>query len=202
MSFAADLSNKFELVDRHAVEKRRGVEEFIQLLRERALHEEAYAKGLERIGNHPFFVATQGTLAHAVSAMKNDSLNKAMQAKMLAENVNNDLIESLRGLVKAQTQAIKKSSTEGKRLTKDLDQLRDKHNKAYARYWKACKDSEDLTLVLEAQRDMPADKRTKAISKLVLLKKEVDDSVKQYQNSIEAYNAFRRHYDELMVHRT
>lgn len=199
MSFAADLSSKFELVDRHAIDKRKGVEEFIQLLRERALHEEAYAKGLERIGNHPFFVATQGTLAHAISAMKNDSLNKAMQAKMLAENINNDLIETLRALLKTQTQTIKKSSTEGKRLTKDLEQLREKHNRAYARYWKACKDSEELTILLEAQRDMPTDKRTKAISKLVLLKKEVDESVRQYQSSIEGYNVFRRHYDELMV---
>ena len=199
MSFATELTNKFDVVDRHAAEKRKGVEEFIQLLRERALHEEAYAKGLERIGNHSFFVTTQGTLAHAVSAMKNDSLNKAMQAKLLAENVNSDLVESLRTLIKSQALSIKKSSSEGRRLTKDLEQLRDRHQKAYSRYWKACKDSEDLTILLESQRDMPTDKRAKALSKLVLLKKEVDESVRQYQNSIEAYNGFRKHHDELMV---
>jgi len=199
MSFATQLTNQFDLVDRHATEKRKGVEEFMQLLRERALHEESYAKGLERIGNHSFFVATQGTLAHAVSAMKNDSLNKAMQAKLLAENVNSDLVESLRTLVRSQVQSIKKSSTEGRRLTKDIEQLRDRHNKAYSRYWKACKDLEDLTVLLESQRDMPPERRVKAISKLVLLKKEVDESLRQYQNSIEAYNGFRKHYDELMV---
>ncbi len=55
MSFATELANKFDLVDCDAAEKRKGVEEFIQLLRERALHKEAYAKGLERIGNHSFF---------------------------------------------------------------------------------------------------------------------------------------------------
>ena len=199
MSFATELTSKFDLVDRHSVEKRKSVEEFIQLLRERAFHEETYAKGLDRIGNHTYFVATQGTLAHAISAMKNDCLNKSMQAKLLAENIHSDLVESLKTLVKAQTQAIKKSSTEGKRLNKDLESLRDKHNKAYARYWRACKDSEELTILLEEQRDMPAERRVKALSKLVMMKKEVDESVRQYQNSIEAYNIFRKHYDELMV---
>ncbi len=75
-----------------------------------------------------------------------------------------------------------------------MEQLRDQHQKAY---WKACKDSEDLTILLESH--MPTDKRAKALSKLVLLKKEVDESVRQYQNSIEAYNGFRKHHDELMV---
>lgn len=197
MSFA-ELSGKFEAVDQHCTERQKGVQEFIHLLRERAMYEETYANGLDRVGNHAYSVTMQGSLARAVSAMKNHCLNKAMQARLLYESIKNDLAEPLQGLLKTQMASIKKPSTEGRKLTKDLEQLRDKHNKAYSKYWKACKDCEDLTVLLEAQRDMPQDRRSKALSKLVAQKKEVDDCLRLYQNSIEAYNASKRHYDQLM----
>jgi len=197
MSFA-ELSSKFEAVDQHCAERQKGVQEFIHLLRERAMYEETYANGLDRVGNHAYSVTMQGSLARAVSAMKNHCLNKAMQARLLYESIKNDLAEPLQGLLKTQVASIKKPSTEGRKLTKDLELLRDKHNKAYSKYWKACKDCEDLTVLLEAQRDMPQDRRSKALSKLVTQKKEVDDCLRLYRSSIEAYNASKQHYDQLM----
>lgn len=197
MSFT-ELSSKFEAVDLHCAERLRGVQEFIHLLRERAMYEETYSNGLERVGSHAYSATTQGSLARAVSAMKNHCLNKAMQAKLLYESIKNDLAEPLQGLLKAQMTSIKKPSTEGRKLAKDLEQLRDKHNKAYAKYWKACKDCEDLTVLLEGQRDMPQDRRSKALNKLVAQKKEVDECLRQYQSSIQAYNASKQHYDVLM----
>ena len=197
MSFEV-LSNKFEIVDQHAIGRLKGVQEFIHILRERAMYEETYANGLERVSKHTYSVTALGSLARAVSAMKNHCLNKAMQAKLLYESINSDLADSLQSTLKSQMAAIKKPALEGKKLTKDLDQLRDKHNKAYSKYWKACKDCEDLTVLLETQRDMTPDRRNKALSKLVTLKKEVDDALKQYQNSIEAYNSSKQHFDILM----
>ena len=88
MSFAEHLPGRFDLVHRYSEETQRGTEQFIQVLRERALLEETYARGLERISSHTSPLSTRGSLAEAINALKSDSLNKAAQAKMLAEKYN------------------------------------------------------------------------------------------------------------------
>mmetsp|Transcript_27525 Transcript_27525/g.49625 ORF Transcript_27525/g.49625 Transcript_27525/m.49625 type:complete len:644 (-) Transcript_27525:1369-3300(-) len=197
MSFATDLWGCFEFVNTHSLERRKGTEELMHFFKELASSEEAYAKGLERVGTHPHMVTTQGTLAHAVAAFKQDCIKRATHSKTLAENITKDLVESLREMLKNQAFSIKKFSAEGKSLEKQRGTLLSQLEKCRLRYMKACSDNEQITYLLES--GMTADKRTKLISRLVSSKKELDESVIAYQSSVEASNTFKERYDGMMA---
>jgi hypothetical protein len=200
MSFAADLWGCFEFVNTHSLERRKGTEELMHFFTQLAACEEAYAKGLERIGSHPYLVTTQGTLAHSVAAFKQDCSKRAFHSKALAENITKDLVETLREMLKAQAFSIKKFSAEGKSLEKQRSTLDSQLEKSKLRYMKACSETEQVTYLLES--GMTADKRTKLINRLVTSKKELDESVHAYQGCIEAANAFKERYDAMMVKAT
>jgi hypothetical protein len=70
MSFAKDLWDELDLLDKHSLTQRKSAEEFLQLLRERALHEVFYERGLERIALHRDMTPTTETLSPAIAAMK------------------------------------------------------------------------------------------------------------------------------------
>ncbi|CAG9321953.1 unnamed protein product [Blepharisma stoltei] len=197
MSFRENLHDQFELVHNHCLHRRKGGEEFIQLLKERAQHEESYARGLERLGNHPYFVTSQGTLSHAISAMKNDNLNKAMQAKILAESITNDLVEPFKELLRNQGNTLKKASAEGKKLEKDKAMLKERVEKSKGRYVRACMECEQLTILLE--QPIPQVKREKLVQRLILSKKEVEDSMKQNIEAVNAYNSYQTRYCDMMA---
>lgn len=198
MSFRDNLHDRFELVHNHCLSRRKGGEEFVQLLKERAQHEETYARGLEKIGNHPYFVTSQGTLSHAISAYKNDNLNKAMQAKILAENITNDLVEPFKDLLRHQGNTLKKASTEGKKLEKDKGLLGERIEKSKSRYIKACMECEQLTVLLE-QPNVPQIKREKLVQRLIVSKKEVEESMKQNVEAINAWNSYQNRYCDMMA---
>lgn len=49
MNFSETLVDKFEEVHRFSQEKKKTTEDFLNLLKERALYEEMYSKGLNKI---------------------------------------------------------------------------------------------------------------------------------------------------------
>lgn len=200
MSFAVDLWGNFEFVNSHSLERRKGAEEMMYFYKELAACEEAYAKGLERIGSHPYLVTTQGTLAHAVVALKQDCLKRALHSKHLAESITKTLVETLREMLKVQAASIKKFSSEGKSLEKQFSNCTSQLEKSRLRYMKACSDTEQVTYLLES--GMTADKRTKLLNRLVASKKELTESIASYQANIEGSNAFKERYDGMMVNAT
>jgi hypothetical protein len=196
MSFALQLWDNFDLVNSHSNDRRRSGEDYLAILRDLAGQYEIFARGMDKIGTHSFFAASQGTLFHGISALKNDCLNKAMQSRILAESIINDLIEPMRELLRNQNLVIKKTSAEGKKLEKDHSLLIDRYDKARSRYIRACQECEQVIIALEYS--MPQDKRQKLLSRLVSCKKEVDISLKQYQDAIETGNKFRERYQSMM----
>lgn len=196
MSFAVNLHDCFEMVHQHSIQRRKGANEFIQLMEEKALVEEHYAKGLERIGNNQVFVTTQGTLSHGILAMKNDALNRAMQAKILAENIVKDVAEPLKELLKTQARTLAKTHTEGKKSEKERQDLVEKHDKFKAKYMRACKEYETLTF----QMDTPQInvRREKSLQRIVQVKQEIDESLKGYKESIVQHNLFKDKYTDFM----
>ncbi|CAG9319027.1 unnamed protein product [Blepharisma stoltei] len=197
MSFSESLHDKFDIVHKHALEGRKGGEEFIQLLRERVLLEEAYSKGLDRLGTHPFRVATKGTLSHAIEAMKGDCLNRASQSKSYIDNVTSDLIDPLKDLLNTQRLSIKKMSTEGKRLEKEKLLMQDKIEKSHSKYIKACAECEQLTVQLDQPSSIT--RSGKLIQKLYTAKQELDSSLIQHVESIDSFNEFYPKYCDTMA---
>lgn len=200
MSFATDLRGCFKLIDAHSQDQRKGTDELAYFFKELTAYEEAYAKGLDRIGSHAYSVTTSGTLAHSVAAFKQDCLRRAGNSRQLAENLTTDLIESLKEMLKTQAVSIKKSSGEGKTLEKQRVTLLNQLEKSRLRYIKACSDTEQITYSLET--GMPNDKRMKLTSRLVASKKELDDSITAYQGCVESANLFKERYDVSMVRTT
>ena len=196
MSFSENLHDCFDMVHQHSIQRRKGATEFIQLMEEKALLEETYAKGLEKLGKNQFFVTAQGTLSHAILAMKNDSLNKAMQARILAENILADLAEPIQELLKNQAKILLKTHTEGKKSEKERQGLIDKHDRFKSRYMKACKEYELFTFQLETPQIVP--RREKILQRLVQVKQEIDESLKGYKESIIQHNDYKDKYTDFM----
>lgn len=196
MSFAENLHDCFELVHSHSVSRRKGTAELISFLEEKASVEESYAKGLERLAKSPYFIASQGTLAHAISALKNDSLNRAAQARILSENIVKDLVEPLKDLLSTQVKTLSKTHTEGKRSEKERQDLVDKLEKFKSRYFKACKESEFLTVQLESPQNTT--RRDKMMQRLMQLKQEIEENLKSYKDSISEHNLYKDKFTDFM----
>lgn len=197
LSFSVDLFHNFEAVYQHSISRRKGGDEFISLLKDRADQEETYAKGLEKIGNHPYFGSKQGTLSQAISAMKNDSLNKAMQSRILYDNITHDLIDSFKELLKIQTNSIKLNMTQGKKLEKERLETIEKLDRSKMKYWKSCSDCEQRTIAIEAAD--PGPKRDKQIGKLLETKNAIDRNLKRYLVALATYNEFSGKYNPEMT---
>jgi len=193
MNFAVDLKERFDLVYRHFEDSNRDAEQVVQILRERALLEETYASGLERLAGR--LPSVQGTLLQALGALNADSLNRAAQARTLAEAVSNDLAEPLVQFLKAQRRSMKPVYEEGRRLQGNLAATSARHTEAYARYWQACHEAEEALVQLETQKDA-----SKWKAKLPMLRREVDESQRFYQTSIAEYNQARDRYDQAIGH--
>jgi hypothetical protein len=198
MSFSDLLWDNFEVVNRHALDHRKGTEDLLQVFKDIASLYDAFGRGMEKISTSSYIVTTtEGSLSHAVASLKTDCVNKADQAKILVESINNDLIEPLRDLLKNQNNNIKKPTTEGKKVEKEMQGYAEKLEKSKARYYKACEECEQLTIVLENK--LNKEKRLKLMAKLVAVKREVEASLKLYQESLAASNAYRERYKSLMM---
>lgn len=196
MSFSEDLHDRFELIHNHSVSRRKGVTELISYLEEKASVEDTYARGLERIVKSPYFITNQGTLAHAILALKNDSLNRAMQARILSENIIKDLIDPLRDLLSNQVKTLSKTHPEGKKSENKRQELIERFEKFKSRYMRACKESEMLTVQLESPQTQA--RRDKIMQRLVVLKQDIDESLKGYKESLAQHNEYKEKYTDFM----
>lgn len=196
MSFAENLHDCFDLVHSHSVSRRKGLTELISFLEEKASLEESYARGLEKLVKSPYFIATQGTLSHGILALKNDSLNRAMQARILSENITKDLVDPLKELLSNQVKTLNKTHTEGKRSEKERRDLVEKCEKFKGRYYKACKESEFLTIQLESPQN--AARRDKMMHRLMQLKPEIEENLKCYKDSIQEHNTYKDKFTDFM----
>lgn len=197
MSIPDDLHLGLDFAQRHAQERRKGAEELIQLLRERASHESFYAQGLERIGTHPYAVASSGALAKAVKALKEHCVVRAAQAKRLSETILTDLVDPLKDLLKSQVIANKTQENLLFRSLKDLRCCKDQVVTARSDYEQQFKAIEDLVVQIESAGS-PVEKK-----KMLSLQTEdwnwsMEKATKAYREAVKKYNGcLVEHQDEL-----
>lgn len=184
----------FQIMHQHSLQRRRAGEDFIQLLRERAMHEEFYAKGLERIGNHSYFLINHGSLSDVVRAIKLESIERSKQAKLFAENIIKNIAEPYGDLLKHQALNIKKINAEGHSLEKEKDILIERNQTTKERYLKACGDYEQLAVQMEQEQKLG--KVEKLVQRLVVCRREVDNSLKIYIESVDSLNRYYDQYTE------
>lgn len=175
-------------------------EEFLQILRERVLHEVFYARGLERIVTHKFDAPPSSTLAPAIAAMKQCCEVRKASSLMLAASITKDTIEPLKDLLKSQALSSKRTSFETTRIDKQMQRLMNEHAQAYARFQAACKTTDQHTYLLE--QGLSSEQRSRLISTLVQSKKEMDDSERQYHHSVKRFNDFKAETEATLVSST
>lgn len=198
MSFSEFLWDNFEVVNKHSIDHRKGAEVLLQIFNDISSLYEAFGRGMERIAGSSYkIITTEGSLSHAVSSLVTDCSNKAVQSKILVESMNNDLIDPFRELLKNQNDNIKKTTNEGKKVEKDMQTLTEKLEKSKARYYKACEECEQLTILIENKINQERSLRLK--SKLFSTKREVEASLKQYKESLSASNAYKERYRNVMM---
>jgi hypothetical protein len=196
MSFAENLHDRFELVHSHSISRRKGVSDLISFLEEKAAIEDSYAKGLERVVKSPYLITNQGTLAHAILALKNDSLNKAMQARTLSENILKDLANPLKDLLSNQLKTLSKTHPEGKKSENKRQELVERLERFKARYMKACKESETLTVQLETPQ--PSSRRDKMMQRVIILKQDIEENLKGYKDALAQHNEYKEKFTDFM----
>lgn len=198
MSFSEFLWDNFELVNKHSIDHRKGTEDLLQIFKDIGSLYEAFGRGMERISSSSYNInTTDGSLSHAVCSLITDCSNKADQSKILVESINVDLVEPLRELLKNQNNKIRKTTTEGKKVEKEMQSLTEKLEKSKSRYYKACEECEQLTILLENK--MNNERRLKLMAKLVSVKREVEAGLRQYQESLSASNSYKERYKSFMM---
>lgn len=189
MNYAKDLWDEFDLLETYSKTRRSGAEEFLQILRERVLHEAFYARGLDRIAAHEYVGAPSITITPAILAMKKCCEDRSASAKQLAETITVEMIEPMKELLKSQALSLKRTSNEASRIKKEVQVVMQSHSKAYSRFTTACKTTDHHTYLLE--QGPTTEQRNRLISTLVLSKKEMDESEREYHNSVKRVNDFK-----------
>eukprot|EP00743_Colponemidia_sp_Colp-15_P007279 GILK01007861.1.p1 GENE.GILK01007861.1~~GILK01007861.1.p1 ORF type:complete len:717 (-),score=142.24 GILK01007861.1:247-2397(-) len=201
LTFAESLWDGFDNVANKSRDGRKTLEEFVQILKDRAATEETYARGLEKIYQNPWGQAEIGTVKTGLDACKADVGHRAEQARALVEAINNDILEPLQILLRDQTATNKKVHTEGKRLIKDLKTSFEKVDKAQARYIRACQESEVAhNEHVKASNDasMAPRDRNKYASRNSVCAKEADLAAQAYADAVTEINQVRKRHDEMM----
>lgn len=102
-------------------------------------------------------------------------------------------------ILKQHSEDFKKSTAIGRKLDKELKILCDKHARLKSKYLQTCVNAEELSEQLSNSFEMSPDKRNKTVNKLLVVKKDVDESQKQYLNAVYALNACKQRYANSMT---
>eukprot|EP00357_Protocruzia_adherens_P016300 CAMPEP_0115042218 /NCGR_PEP_ID=MMETSP0216-20121206/46140_1 /TAXON_ID=223996 /ORGANISM="Protocruzia adherens, Strain Boccale" /LENGTH=747 /DNA_ID=CAMNT_0002424301 /DNA_START=393 /DNA_END=2632 /DNA_ORIENTATION=- len=201
MSFATDLWDQFELVNKYSTDKRKEAEEYMNLLRERVAAEDSYAKALERIANHANCTSITGSLAVGINIMKLSCKNKATQARFIADSITDDPIEHLKELLKTQGAEAKKWTIEGRRLDKDVKAVQDRNEKAQTKYTQICKAHTTANEVYKYARNKPdvsEERKQKYLNKYNTTYKEASEFEEICRDSVNQVNLMNKMYQESM----
>jgi len=196
MSFSKDLVDKFDLVIQHNAHQRKAGEDFIQLLKQRQQYEEGYAKGLERLANHPYQIAEQGSLCEGIKAMKINCKNRALQARNIAGDIETD-IKEIAELLKKLSFESKELSYRGREMEKRVKTHLDKQEKSRRVYMIAAKKLEEQSEVYKmylGRKDISRDRQVRLRETLNSSQKVFQDADMAYDESTKQTNMVKESY--------
>lgn len=197
MSLPDDLRFGLESAQRHAKERRKGTEELIQLLRERASHESFYAQGLERLGNHPYVVTTSGSLSQAVQALKANCVFKAAKAREFSDTILSEFADPLKDLLKAQVIANKTQESLLHRSVTDLRYCKEQVGIVKNDYEQQFRAIEKFVVHIESVGS-PLEKKKMLSMQTEDVNKSMEKATKAYREAVKKYNCCLSGYqDEL-----
>jgi hypothetical protein len=140
-----DLWDRFLDVKDYWSENRKLLEEFCNILKEKADLDKTYGKGLEKISKNSLFDRSFGTSSPFFQGMKNFYMETSQNFISTADQLQNDVIQKLKKLISSHDSSIQDFKSQGKKLVIEREKLIKSHLKSRSKYWKICKENESVS---------------------------------------------------------
>jgi len=115
MSYPILMKGDLDKFEEYFYMKRKLVETLSNIMNERAIIEETYSKGLEKIASQVQAIQEKGFLSGVLGSIKSYHVMKADQAKTYSNSIKEDVVLPLRNFIKQKIMDSKKMLTEGDR---------------------------------------------------------------------------------------
>ena len=146
----------------HYSQRKREIEELIQLMSMRVAAENAYSTALNRIADRQVDSIKIGLLAKEVDSFKQDCLAKAKAAEELADNVAQDCVQSLQELLDEQHQQFQKLYQLGSAQINEMTDINNQVKNLANRYFDSSENAEKFInnyQELKLNTEIPLQKR-------------------------------------------
>lgn len=177
------LNDYLESLQNTNVEKRKEIEKLLCALKEWALNEELYAKGMERISNHSGLSVSPNSFFEQLRIFTHTLSSKA---KTFSDNLSNLIINNFKEFLSTQSYAVKGNYTEGKKLSEYMVKKYKRANIAMEKYHISCRDCEQAAFDLD--KEPSSSKKEKILQKFQVLKKDMDSNMENYKTLTNSYN--------------
>lgn len=125
-------------------ENRKLLEDFSNFIKEKAEIDRSYAKGLEKLSKINLFEKVFGTVSPVFQGLKIFYSQSASHLISHADYLQDEVIMKLKKIISSHDAAIQDFKSQGKKLVLEREKLVKSHLKSRDRYWKVCKDNEQV----------------------------------------------------------
>jgi hypothetical protein len=175
-----------EKLHEKSVNLRKWVEDLVLFFKERSLIEDLYSKDLERLSQK----LSPSPFPEFSEVLKSIILEVSSSASKLAASISENLGNSLSKVISTQASLIRESFIEGSKTERRKSRLTQKVQEAKSKYWECCCQCEQVAVALDNETSL--NKKEKLLNRLLSSKSSLDTLYKNYVESIEKYNRYRK----------
>ena len=137
-----NLWDRFLDVKDYWSENRKLLEEFCNIIKEKADLDKAYGKGLEKLSKYSIFERAFGTSSPLFQGLKTFYTETSLHFTSSADQLQSEVVQRLKKLISAHESSVQDSKSQGKKLVVEREKLLKSHIKCRNKYWKICKENE------------------------------------------------------------
>lgn len=152
MSFSVDLWGYYDSIMSTFVSNRKGLREFLHMMRDIYDMELNYAKSCQKILDYKYNITNYSKLKDGIIAFKNDIENHKNYHVEFAQNIKLEIIDPLSTFYDNQTELAKNISSNVKIIEKNLFEEINKLNSIKEKFQATAKESENLIVELEFKK--------------------------------------------------
>ena len=140
-----NLWDRFLDVKDYWSENRKLLEEFCNIIKEKADLDKAYGKGLEKLSKYSIFERAFGTSSPFFQGLKTFYTQTSLHFISSADQLQSEVVQRIKKLISAHDSSIQDFKNQGKKLVVEREKLLKSHIKSRSKYWKICKENESIS---------------------------------------------------------
>ena len=140
-----NLWDRFLDVKDYWTENRKLLEEFCNIIKEKADLDKAYGKGLEKLSKYSIFERAFGTSSPLFQGLKTFYTETSLHFISSADQLQSEVVQRLKKLTSTHDSSIQDFKSQGKKLVIEREKLLKSHIKSRNKYWKICKENESIS---------------------------------------------------------